>query len=173
MLSTKANPIFFKENHDTLGGARDERGLSTTPSKFTDIERPEAIDIFRRGDSSGDSGLGNVFGDGQLNQDSVDRGVIVQVLDFLEELGLGNVFVEFDEIAGDVGLCRWLVKDFLSWLRTGTNLFGGLKFHAHIGRCRRLIVRSRMFRSIYIDRGNFDFSYKNQIYRQLKIPKHQ
>lgn len=48
--------------------------------------------------------LRDVFGEGQLDEDAVHGGVVVEVVDVLEELGLSDVFGELDELAVDVGL---------------------------------------------------------------------
>jgi hypothetical protein len=53
--------------------------------------------------------LGDMFWEGQLDEDAVDGGVVVVLVDTLEELGFGDVFREVDEFAINVGLVDPLV----------------------------------------------------------------
>jgi hypothetical protein len=48
--------------------------------------------------------LGDVFWERQLDEDAVDGGVVVEVVDTLEELGFSDVFGEVDEFTVNVCL---------------------------------------------------------------------
>lgn len=48
--------------------------------------------------------LGDVLGEGQLDEDAVNAGVVVVGVERVQQLGLGDVFGELDELTVDVGL---------------------------------------------------------------------
>lgn len=65
--------------------------------ELTDVLGAEAIDIFLSTDGRGDSILRNVIGDWELDQDPMDRSVVVELVDLLEELCLGDVGGQMSE----------------------------------------------------------------------------
>lgn len=76
----------LEKNHDALRCARDEVGFASALRKLADIDRPKAVDILERRDSRGDRVLRYMFGQRQLDEDSVDCGIIVETLDCDKEL---------------------------------------------------------------------------------------
>lgn len=50
--------------------------------------------------------FGDVLGKGELDEDAVDGGVVVELVDGLEKLGFCYVLAELDELAIDVGLAE-------------------------------------------------------------------
>ena len=48
--------------------------------------------------------LGDVLGEGQLDEDTVDTGVVVVGAKGVEEFGFGDVLWEFYKLSFDVGL---------------------------------------------------------------------
>lgn len=75
-------------------------------------------------------------GDGQLDQDTMHRRVIVGLCDLLEELRLSARLGDIDKRADYVGLGGIGVSHgFRCGFGTGRAiyLFGGLQLHAHIG----------------------------------------
>lgn len=69
----------------------------------------------------------------QLHKDAIDGGVVVELLDLLEEFGFGNGLGVGLDLAVDVGLIWLLAK--VSGSGRNSYLFSSLDFHAHIGTC--------------------------------------
>jgi hypothetical protein len=65
--------------------------------KLADVLRAEAIDVFLGNDCRGDSVLRDVIWDWELDQNSMDGSVVVQLVDPLEELCLRDVGGQMDE----------------------------------------------------------------------------
>jgi hypothetical protein len=56
--------------------------------ELSDVGGAEAVDVLLAGDDGGDGILGDALWKWELDQDAVDRGVVVEVLDAGDELGL-------------------------------------------------------------------------------------
>ena len=72
--------------------------------ELSDVGSAEAVDILLAGDDRSDSILGNALWKGELDQNAVDGGVMVEVLDAGDELGLRGRLVELDELTVDAAL---------------------------------------------------------------------
>jgi len=77
--------------HDTLGRARGEDGVAATLGQLTNVIGAEAIDILFVGDGRGDVVLGDVARQGELDEDAVDRGIVVQAAELVQQLGLSDL----------------------------------------------------------------------------------
>lgn len=115
VLASNLNTGRLEQLHDTLWSAWSEEWLSTTLGKLTNVGGTEAINILLVGNGRGNVVLGDVLWNWELNQDTVDGWVVVEVVDALNELDLGDGLWVVNELAGDAGL------------------LGGLELHLDIG----------------------------------------
>jgi hypothetical protein len=85
------DPGFFKQDHDTFRRAGNKVRFARSLCEFPDIESVETINIFERRNGRRDDLFVDVFGQGKLDEDSVDRGIGIEVLDRAEEFLLGHL----------------------------------------------------------------------------------
>lgn len=142
VLAGKLDTSLLEQGDDSLGGAGSEDGLAAALGELTNVVGAEAVNILLVCDGGGDVGLRDVLRKRQLDEDTVDRVVVVEAKDLLEELDLGNVLGEVKQLAVDAGLgedgmlvrhCLWMSRAF----SVEIYLFSGLELHAHIGSCER------------------------------------
>jgi len=81
ILSSEIDPGFFEQSHDTLGGAGHEKGLAASFCELSNVGDAKAVDILLVDNCRSDCVLGNMGRDGQLNEDSMNSWVIVELLD--------------------------------------------------------------------------------------------
>lgn len=74
-----------------MGRAWDEEWLATTLCELSNVAGGEAVDILLGVDCLGDGILRDVLGKRKLDEDSVNRVVVVQLGDLLKQLCLGNL----------------------------------------------------------------------------------
>lgn len=94
----------LQQGDDTLGGARCEDGLAAALGELANVVGTKAVDILLVSDSGGNVRLGDVLGERQLDQDAVDRVVVVETADLVKEFNLGDVLWEVKQLAVDAGL---------------------------------------------------------------------
>ena len=78
--------------------------MSTTLRQLANARNTESIDVLLVDYGRRDGVLGDVFREGQLDEDAVDCGVVIEVVDALEDSSFCDIVGEFDEFAFDVGL---------------------------------------------------------------------
>lgn len=78
--------------------------MASSLRQLPDVLGTEPIDILLSNDGRGDGVLGDVVGEWKLDEDAVDRVVIVQLGDLLKQLRLSNFRRQMDEFAKDPGL---------------------------------------------------------------------
>lgn len=78
--------------------------MAAALGELADVVGTEAVDILLAGHGRGDVVLGHVLGQRQLDQDAVDRGVIVEGGDLGDELGLGGRLIKLDQLASNAAL---------------------------------------------------------------------
>jgi len=110
-----------EEFHDAGGGAGDKAGVVFL-GDLADVDRVEAIDVLVRGEAAEGRGFVEVFGQGRLDQNTVDGRVGVEVVD---------EFFEFSLRGGG-----WREND----AALDADLGGGLLFFLHIGNGRRVVA---------------------------------
>lgn len=104
LLSGGVDAALRQKLHHSFRSAGDKERATAPLSQLTDVDRTESIDILLIGDSRGDGMFGQVLGERQLDENAMDRGVIVGLGDLLEDLGLCDVLGEVDNLADDTGL---------------------------------------------------------------------
>lgn len=104
VLAGKLNTSLLEQSDDSLGGAGREDGLAAALGELADVVGAEPVDILLVSDGGRDVGLRDVLRKGQLDEDAVDRVVVVEAKDLLEQLDLGNVLGEVKQLAVDAGL---------------------------------------------------------------------
>ena len=90
-LPLEVNLGFFQKHHYTFWGARYEIRFTTTFRKFSNVDSMKPIYILKRRYRRGDSGLKDMFGQRQLHQNPVHRGIIIEVFDSVQQLHCENV----------------------------------------------------------------------------------
>jgi hypothetical protein len=98
------DPGFFKQNHHTLWRAGNKVRFARSLCEFPDIEGMEPINVFEGRNSSGDDLLVDVFGQGKLDEDSMDRGIGIEVFDCAEEFLLRDLLGIYRVREFDIGL---------------------------------------------------------------------
>ena len=78
--------------------------MAASLGQLANTPHPESIDILLVCNGRCDCMLRNVFRNRQLDEDTVDCGVVIEGVDALEELRFGNVFGKLDQFAVDVCL---------------------------------------------------------------------
>lgn len=78
--------------------------MTTALGELSNVLGSKAVHVLFVDDGGGDGILGNVLGNGELDEDTVNGRVIVQGLDLLEEFRLAYVFGVVVETAVNVGL---------------------------------------------------------------------
>lgn len=98
------NPGFFKQDHDTFWRAGNKVWLSRSLCEFPDVESVEPINIFEGRNSRRDDLFVDVFGQGKLDEDSMDRGICIEVFDCAEEFLLRHLLGIYRVREFEIGL---------------------------------------------------------------------
>ena len=90
-LSAGRDVITLQECHDAEWGSRDEAGETDCHTAY--IDGVEAVDVLTVVDSLDNLLLIDMLGQGQLYYEAVDVGIVIEAVDALEELCLGDVIL--------------------------------------------------------------------------------
>lgn len=115
VLALDFNASLLEKHHHTLRGAWDKEWLATTLCKLSNVCSTKAIDILLSKDSLCDDILRDVLGDRELDKDSMDRVVIVQLGDLLKQLCFSDLFREVDQFTQNASLYN--VSPYLNTVR--------------------------------------------------------
>lgn len=85
-LASGVYASLLEEDHDSLGSAGGKERLASALGKLADVEGAKAVDILLGRDSLGDGKLVEVLGDGELDEDAVNVGVVVEGFNVFNEL---------------------------------------------------------------------------------------
>ena len=86
VLSCDLHTVPIEQLDASLGSARHEQRFTALHGQLTNVEGMETIHVLLDGDGVQDSLFVDVLGERQLNEDSVDFGVGVQLYHHLEQL---------------------------------------------------------------------------------------
>ncbi len=116
----------LQQRHDALGraGAQQRHALGET----TDVVGMEAIDVLVRTDALEQQRGVQMLGQRQLNQDAVDGGVVVELIDQRQQLFLAG-------FGGKIVGLR-MKPDFLAVLALVRHINLGRRVHAHQNHCQ-------------------------------------
>lgn len=132
LLSLEVHTGRLQKLHDTLWRAWGEEWDTATLGQLTNVDCAEAIDILLVCYGGGNRVLRDVLWDWELDQDTVDGGVVVQDIDLVDELALSGRLGEVNELAADTSL-RVIVSMVMRLsAMVGSYLFGGLQLHLNI-----------------------------------------
>jgi hypothetical protein len=136
VLALDVDASLLEEDHDTLGGAGYEEGAASPLGELANVGGAEAIDVLLVTNGRGDGVLVEVFGEGELDKEAMNAGVVVKPVDLVEELGLADGGGEMEEFAVNVGLGgNVLMAIDECFRRCLSYLFSSLQLHAHVGGC--------------------------------------
>ena len=142
--------IAFEQLHDAGRGSRYEAGQADRHAAY--VDGVEAVDIFAVVDGLDDALLGDVLGQRQLHDKSVDIGVVVQPLYLLQQGLFGDVVFVANEG------------------RFEAALFAGFHFVGDIGFAAAVVAHQdggqvRAFASAGYDFGNFGSYFLLYLFR--------
>jgi hypothetical protein len=103
-FSCDIDPRFFEEDHDTFRRAGNKVWFARSLCEFPDVESVEPIDVFKGRNSRRDDLFVDVLGQRKLDEDSVDRGIGIEVLDCAEEFLLRHLLGIYRVREFDIGL---------------------------------------------------------------------
>lgn len=106
VLAGGVDPAHPQELHHGLRCARNEERTAATLGQLANVDGSKPVNILLVGDGGSNGMLRQVWRDGQLDENTVHRRVIVGLGDFLEDLGLANSLGKVDYFAEDAGLTR-------------------------------------------------------------------
>lgn len=89
------------EHFDDTGGGTGDESAGILLDEAAEVGGGKAVDILMRGDGVENGLFVNVFGEGCLDEDSVDGGVLVEGVDLLEQIAFGDGIGEREEAAFD------------------------------------------------------------------------
>ena len=95
LLSASRDVIALQKGHDAEWGSRDEAGQSDCHAAH--IDGVEAVNILAVVDGLDNLLLVNMLRQWQLNNEAVDVGVVVELIDTFEKLSLGDVVLIANE----------------------------------------------------------------------------
>jgi hypothetical protein len=77
VLAGEVDTSLLQQDHDTFGCAWDKERLTATLGQLANVAGAEAIDVLLIGNGRGDGVFRDVLGEGKLDQDTVDGGIVV------------------------------------------------------------------------------------------------
>jgi hypothetical protein len=103
-FASDIDPGFFEQDHDTFWSAGNKVWFARSLCEFPDVEGVEPINVFKGRYSSRDDLLIDVFGQGKLDEDSMDRRIGIEVFDCAEEFLLRHLLGIYRVREFDIGL---------------------------------------------------------------------
>src|SRR5690606_33757831 len=104
VLARGVDTRLLQQGHDALGCARNKERLAAPLRELANVVSTEAIDVLLIHYGRRDGVLPNVLGERKLHDDAVDIWVVVQAVQLIEQLGLGDILRIVQKFAGDTGL---------------------------------------------------------------------
>ena len=95
LLTTGLDIVTLQQRDDSQRGSRDEAGQADGHATY--VDGMESIDILTIVDSLDDLLLVNVLGLGQLNDETIDIAIAIQVIHTCQKLSLSDILLKANE----------------------------------------------------------------------------
>lgn len=120
-MASFGRDVVTAEHFDDTGGGTGDESLRIFLDEAAEVGGGKAVDILVGGDSVEDGLLVNVVGQGRLDEDCVDGGVLVEGVDLLEQIAFGDGIGKSEEATFDADGGRFFL--FGSDIKDGGGIF--------------------------------------------------